>query len=121
VFKKKTEGETPALFTFESYLIGILRSLDLGVFAVLSATSEGSRWSRWLSPEVSHEQNSPHNHNSHNRNINVREKGQVGDTEDAVGDTQSKYHLNIVLCAGLAVTNSPEWQYAGCCQGGNGG
>jgi len=45
----------------------------------------------------------------------------VGDTEDAVGGTQSKYHLNILVCAGSAATGSPEWQYAGYYQEGNGG
>ena len=53
-----------------------------------------------MSSELSHEQDSRHNHNSCNCNRIVR--GQAGDTEDAVGEIQSKYHLNILLCTGSA-------------------
>jgi len=64
------------VFAFESYLTGILTSLD---------SSECFRstvyhfWRQpvdpWLSPDLSHEQESPHNHNSRNCNRIVRERG----------------------------------------------
>ena len=54
--------------------------------------------------------------------MNCQGRGQAGDTEDAVGETQSNYHLNIILLCGVSVLKgSPEWQYARCCQGGNNG
>ena len=61
----------------------------------------------------------PHCYNTIQQNC--QGTGQAGDTEGVVGQTQSKYHPDILFCADSAATGSPKWQYAACCQGGDGG
>ena len=67
-------------------LAGILTSLDLsGSLCLAENTSEGCLWPRWrpcsssqvfrFRPDLSHEQDSPHAHNSHNYNRIARERG----------------------------------------------
>ena len=113
---------------------GILSSLDSsgssgpGAGQHLPKAAGGTRWRPyltrqvfWMSLELSHELESPHSHNSHSYETIVRERGRQVTQKNVVGEAPSKCQLNILLCAGSAATGSPEWQYAGCCQRGNGG